>query len=130
MTYFDKSSCFLCFFFEATNKNNQNTVNRTFPITHQTLTQLVAFLIQNISAFWPIQNKTILTTVSLHDIFAKFFISSPMHHPNTFSLSLIGGQAMVTAFQALSLVTRTHGSLLFPTCPLSFQEFTKPCMPS
>ena len=123
MTYFDKSSCFLCFFFEATNKNNQNTA-------HHTLTQLVASLIQNISAFWPIQNKTILTTVSLHDIFAKFFISSPMHHPNTFSLSLIGGQAMVTAFQALSLVTRTHGSLLFPTCPLSFQEFTKPCMPS
>ena len=40
---------------------------------HNTLTQLVASLIQNISAFQPIQNKTILTTASLHDIFAKIF---------------------------------------------------------
>ena len=45
----------------------------------------------------------------------KFFTSAPTHNLDPISLSLIGGQAMMTAFQALSLVTRTHGSLQCPT---------------
>ena len=73
-------------------------------------------------AFQSIQNKTILTTTGLHDVLPKFFTSAPTCHPNTFSLSLIGDRVMVITFQVLSLVTRTHGSLSFPTCSLSFQE--------
>ena len=94
-------------------------MNRIFPITHNTLIQPVASLIQCI-----LQNKkSILTTTCLHDAFAKIFPSAPTHHPNTFFLSLIGGQAMASTFQALSLATRTHGSLSFPACSLSFQVF-------
>ena len=62
---------FCFFFFIATNKNNQNTIDKTFSITHDTLIQLVASLIQNNPTFWTIQNKTILTTLSFHDVFAK-----------------------------------------------------------
>ena len=41
----------------------------------------------------------------------NFFTLAPTLHPNPFSLSLIGGQATATAFHALSLVTKTYGSL-------------------
>ena len=71
MTYFAISS--FHFFFIATNKNNQNTIDKTISITHDTLIQPVASLIQNNPAFWPIQNKTILTTLGFHDVFAKIF---------------------------------------------------------
>ena len=63
-----------CFFlFIATNRNNQNTKDKMFSITHDTLIQPVASLIQSNPTFWPIQNKTILTTLSFHDVFAKIF---------------------------------------------------------
>ena len=71
MTYFASSS--FCFFFIATNKNNQKTIDKTFYITHDTLIQPVAFLIENSPTFWPIQNKTILTTLGFHDVFANIF---------------------------------------------------------
>ena len=71
MTYFVSSS-FHCFLV-ATNKNNHKTIDKTFSITHDTLIQPVASLIQNNPAFQPIQNKTILTTSSFHDVFAKIF---------------------------------------------------------
>ena len=80
MTYFASSSFFV-FFFIATNKNYQNTIDKMFSITHDTLIQPVASLIQNNPTFQPIQHKTILTTSSFHDVFAKFFTSSPMQPP-------------------------------------------------
>ena len=76
MTYFASSS--FCFFFIATNKNNQKTIDKTFSITHDTLIQLVASSIHNNPTFQPIQNKTILTTLGFHDVFAK---SVSPHHP-------------------------------------------------
>ena len=98
-------------------------MNRIFPIIHDTFVQPVVSLIQcilhfsqyKIRPYSPLQ----VSMISLQ----KIFTSAPSHHPNTFSLSLIGDKAMATAFQAFSLVTRTHGSLSFPACSLSFQEF-------
>ena len=109
MTYFASSS--FCFFLIATNKNNQNTVDKTFSITHDTLIQSVDSLFQKNPTFWPIQNKTILTTSGFHDVFGRIFhliTHTPSYH---FSLSLIGCPVMMTAFWALSLVTGTHGLL-------------------
>ena len=54
-------------------KNNQNTIYKTFCITHNTLILLFASLFQNNPAFWPIQNKTILTTSGFHEALAKIF---------------------------------------------------------
>ena len=121
MTYFTNSSSL---FFLATNKkNNPNIVNRIFPITHDTLIQLFVSLIQCISHFGQYKIKPYSPLWVSMTSLPKFFTSAPMSHPNTFSLSLIGGLAMVTVFQALSLVTRTHGLLSFPACSLAFQKF-------
>ena len=122
MVYFLNSSCF-GFSWSLQTKTTKNIVNRIFPITHDTLIQPVASLIQNISHFSQYKIKPCSPLqVSMMSL-PKFFTSSPTCHPNTFSLSLITCSAMATAFQVLSLVTRPHGSLSFPTCQLSFQEF-------
>ena len=90
MAYFINSSC-SCFFLVTTNKKQpKNIVNRIFPITHDTLIQLVASLIQNTLHFTQYKIKPYSQLrVSMMSL-TKFFTSSPMCNPNTFSLSLIG----------------------------------------
>ena len=62
---------FISFFLGSYKQKQPKTIDKTFPITHNTLIQLVTSLIQNNPAFWPIQNKTILTTLAFHDVFVK-----------------------------------------------------------
>ena len=107
---------FLFLFFLGNYKQKQlkNIVNRIFPITCNTLIQPVASLIQKTLHFIQYKIKPYSQLrVSMMSL-TTFFTLSPTCHPNTFSLSLIGCQVMVTAFQVLSLVTRPHGSLQFP----------------
>ena len=73
MTYFSDSSSFSLFLQVAANKSNQNIGDRIFLITLNTLFQLIALLNSQHFTFRPIQNKTILTTSSFHDIFAIIF---------------------------------------------------------
>ena len=64
---------FLLCFLGSYKQKQPKTIDKTFSITHDTLIQLVASLIQNNPVFWPIQNKNILTTLGFHDIFTKIF---------------------------------------------------------
>ena len=78
MTYFDNSSCF--FFLSYKQKQPKNTVNRIFPITHNTLIQPVASLIQHILHFGQYKIKPYSPLqVSMMSL-QNFFTSSPMCH--------------------------------------------------
>ena len=83
-------------------------MNRIFPITHDMLIQPVASLIQHISHFGQYKIKPYSPLWVSMTSLQNFFTSSPKHHPNTFSLSLIGGWAMTTAFHALSHWSPEH----------------------
>ena len=62
------------------------------------------------SKFDQLQNIS-LTQTSHHDNISSKFFADVQPHPVTFSQPLIGYQIAEATFPALSLVTRTHGSL-------------------